>query len=531
MINLETKVIMPKDIDIAARTLKEGGLVVFPTETVYGLGANALDADAVSKIFEAKGRPADNPLIVHISDYDMLSGLALEIPDKAKTLMENFWPGPLTVILKASDKIPRGVTAGLDTVGIRMPSNAVARELIAKAGVPVAAPSANLSGKPSPTTFEHVYEDMNGRVPVIINGGNCDVGVESTVIDLSGDGAIIYRPGGVTEKQISKLIGEVKTVASVGKDEKVKSPGLKYKHYSPDAEVIVLSGSVEEVEECVKLASKERKVGLLAFDQIEEAVLKDLDTDVCIISMGDMRAAEEAARNLFKALREMDLNGVGIIFAPEIPDSGLWAAVRNRLYRAAGGRVIKASEYIREMNEENAKRGDTNTEAEKAPEAEKAAKAEKSVNSILFVCTGNTCRSPMAEGILRAMAKGTDFKTSSAGLFAGGEPVSKNAVLVMNEIGIDISGHVSRQLTRDMLKEFDLVLTMSESHKNAIVSAFPEYKDKTFTLPEYAGESGGEIPDPFGGDIETYRKCRDSIRKYVNMDVAALHRRDLGGEE
>ena len=189
------------------------------------------------------------------------------------------------------------------------------------------------------------------------------------------------------------MIGEVKTVASVGKDEKVKSPGLKYKHYSPDAEVIVLSGSVEEVEECVKLASKERKVGLLAFDQIEEAVLKDLDTDVCIISMGDMRAAEEAARNLFKALREMDLNGVGIIFAPEIPDSGLWAAVRNRLYRAAGGRVIKASEYIREMNEENAKRGDTNTEAEKAPEAEKAAKAEKSVNSILFVCTGNTCRS------------------------------------------------------------------------------------------------------------------------------------------
>lgn len=527
MINLETKVIMPKDIDIAARTLKDGGLVVFPTETVYGLGANALDAEAVSKIFEAKGRPADNPLIVHISDYEMLSGLALEIPDKAKTLMENFWPGPLTVILKASDKIPRGVTAGLDTVGIRMPSNAVARELIAKAGVPVAAPSANLSGKPSPTTFEHVYEDMNGRVPVIINGGNCDVGVESTVIDLSGDGATIYRPGGVTEKQISELIGEVKTVASVGKDEKVKSPGLKYKHYSPDAEVIVLSGSVEEVEECVKLASKERKVGLLAFDQIEEAVLKDLDPDVCIISMGDMRAAEEAARNLFKALREMDLNGVGIIFAPEIPDSGLWAAVRNRLYRAAGGRVIKASEYIREMNEENAKRCDTNIEAK----ASKAVETEQSVNSILFVCTGNTCRSPMAEGILRAMAKGTDFKTSSAGLFAGGEPVSKNAVLVMNEIGIDISGHVSRQLTRDMLKEFDLVLTMSESHKNAIVSAFPEYKDKTFTLPEYAGESGGEIPDPFGGDIETYRKCRDSIRKYVNMDVAALHRRDLGGEE
>lgn len=528
MINLETKVIMPKDIDIAARTLKDGGLVVFPTETVYGLGANALDAEAVSKIFEAKGRPADNPLIVHISDYDMLSGLALEIPDKAKILMDNFWPGPLTVILKASEKIPREVTAGLDTVGIRMPSNAVARELIAKAGVPVAAPSANLSGKPSPTTFEHVYEDMNGRVPVIINGGNCDVGVESTVIDLSGDAAIIYRPGGVTEKQISKLIGEVKTVASVGKDEKVKSPGLKYKHYSPDAEVIVLSGSVEEVEECVKLASKERKVGLLAFDQIEEAVLKDLDTDVCIISMGDMRAAEEAARNLFKALREMDLNGVGIIFAPEIPDSGLWAAVRNRLYRAAGGRVIKASEYIREMNEENAKRDDSNNEAEKAS---KTAEAEKSVNSILFVCTGNTCRSPMAEGILRAAAKGTSFKTSSAGLFAGGEPVSKNAVLVMNEIGIDISGHVSRQLTRDMLEEFDLVLTMSESHKNAIVSAFPEYKDKTFTLPEYAGESGGEIPDPFGGDVETYRKCRDSIGKYVNTGVVPKLRINSGGGE
>lgn len=522
MINLETKVIMPKDIDIAARTLKEGGLVVFPTETVYGLGANALDADAVSKIFEAKGRPADNPLIVHISDYDMLSGLALEIPDKAKILMDNFWPGPLTVILKASDKIPRGVTAGLDTVGVRMPSNAVARELIAKAGVPVAAPSANLSGKPSPTTFEHVYEDMNGRVPVIINGGRCDVGVESTVIDLSGDAATIYRPGGVTEKQISELIGEVKTVTSVGEGEKVKSPGLKYKHYSPDAEVIVLSGSVEEVEECVKLASKDQKVGLLAFDQIEEAVLKDLDPDVCIISMGDMRAAEEAARNLFKALREMDLNGAGIIFAPEIPNSGLWAAVRNRLYRAAGGRVIEASEYIRRKKEQNAK-PDTSDGG--------AAKPKSSVGSILFVCTGNTCRSPMAEGILRAMAKGTDFKTSSAGLFAGGEPVSKNAVLVMNEIGIDISGHVSRQLTRDMLKEFDLVLTMSESHKNAIVSAFPEYKDKTFTLPEYAGESGGEIPDPFGGDIETYRKCRDSIRKYVNMDVAALHRRDLGGEE
>ena len=243
---MKTLLLNKNEIDIAADIIKNGGIVAMPTETVYGLAADALNGEAVAKIFKAKGRPMDNPLIVHISDIKQIDMLVSEFPDKAKKLAEKFWPGPLTIVLPKSDIIPDEVSAGLSTVAIRFPSHPVAHELIAKSS-PIAAPSANLSGSPSPTTVRHVLADMDGRIDAIVDGGDCEVGVESTVITLAEDVPTLLRPGGVTLEQLRAEIGEVKVhpavLKSLGKGMKASSPGMKYKHYSPKAEVILLRGS------------------------------------------------------------------------------------------------------------------------------------------------------------------------------------------------------------------------------------------------------------------------------------------------
>ncbi len=301
------------DIKRAASIIRSGGTVVFPTETVYGLGANALDGTAVSKIFKAKGRPGDNPLIVHIHNIAQADEVGADISKDAKKLMERFWPGPLTVIVKRKPCVPDQVTAGLDTVGIRMPSNETAAELLKEAGCPVAAPSANLSGKPSPTRFSHCVDDMNGRVDAIIDGGSCKVGVESTVIDMSGE-PVIYRPGDITAAQIEEVLGKkVKVAAEAGAD-KPKSPGLKYKHYSPEAQVIVLHGTVDEAAE--RINGDNRKRGVILFDEMIEPLKDKLNGEVKIISLACDGSPKSAAANLFAALREMDGAGVQVIFAP-----------------------------------------------------------------------------------------------------------------------------------------------------------------------------------------------------------------------
>ncbi len=339
-----------KDFDGAIRDgadeLKKGGLVVFPTETVYGLGANALLADAVKNIFIAKGRPQDNPLIVHIADIGQLDGIVMEISDAARALMKAFWPGPLSIIMKKTDVIPREVSAGLDTVAVRMPDNDIARGIIALSGVPVAAPSANTSGKPSPTLAMHAYEDLCGRVPLIIDGGSCRVGIESTVVDVTGDVPVVLRPGDVTPEQIAHVAGGVRIhpsiMGEVETGEVCASPGMKYKHYSPEAKVTVFTGGKKEVAKTVNTMyhngkAQGRKTAVLCLDDCAE-LYADIDN---IVFLGkDARDAEAA---LFRVLREMDdQNFEAVLFHAQEEKMGL--AVMNRIIRAAGHEIISAKE-------------------------------------------------------------------------------------------------------------------------------------------------------------------------------------------
>lgn len=333
-----------------AEVIRRGGLVCFPTETVYGLGASAFNSEAVNNIYKAKGRPADNPLIVHISDYDMLElvtdcdGQQREILNK---LADKFWPGPLTLIAHRDDAVPSNVSCGLDTVGIRFPSHKIAQALIEAAGVPIAAPSANLSGKPSPTRAAHVIEDMMGRVDIIIDGGNCDVGVESTVFDIAGEQMSILRPGAVTLEQISSVVAtadELDWMKPHGNDtEKPRSPGLKYRHYAPNATVQICDGNGENVAEYIKNeiinAKKQGKsCGVLATD---ESICYYKEVDVVVLSLGSLANSLQQASNLFHCLRRFDDLGVDVVFAEALPRGGAGDAVMNRLYRAAGGNIIK----------------------------------------------------------------------------------------------------------------------------------------------------------------------------------------------
>ena len=334
--NFDTR-LMPYDresVREAAELLERSELVAIPTETVYGLAANALNENAVKKIFLAKGRPQDNPLIVHISSMKMLPPLVREIPDIAKALAERFWGGPLTMIFPKSDKIPSVTSGGLDTVAVRMPSSEAAREIIRKCGFPLAAPSANLSGKPSPTTAQHVFEDMNGKIPLIIDGGECAVGVESTVICFKGDKIHILRPGGITAEMLSEF-GEVEVdkavMAQPEKNERVLSPGMKYRHYSPKADVYVANAHGRAFKEyCAKRARYENDLIALGADVAERGVFLDYGS-----------TPEIQAQRLFALLRRADDLGAKTVLVEMPEQSGMGLAVYNRLLRAAGFKIIE----------------------------------------------------------------------------------------------------------------------------------------------------------------------------------------------
>lgn len=321
-----------ENIAKAADIIKNGGLVGMPTETVYGLAANALDENAVRSIFEAKGRPQDNPLIVHISDIEMLPMLVREIPQTAKALAERFWGGPLTMIFPKADIIPSVTSGGLDTVAVRMPQSEAARALIEAAGVPIAAPSANLSGSPSPTTAQHVYDDMNGRIPMIIDGGECSCGVESTVICFRNGGIHVLRPGGVTAEMLSQFADvtiDKAVCAKPAEDEKVLSPGMKYKHYSPKANVIIVDEHGKRFTDyCV-----EHSAG--------NTVALGIGVDKHGIFVDYGKTPELQAQRLFSLLRKADENGVNTVFVEMPSKDGVGLAVYNRLLRAAGFEVVK----------------------------------------------------------------------------------------------------------------------------------------------------------------------------------------------
>jgi len=305
----------------AAEIIKNGGLVAFPTETVYGLGANALDEAACAKIYAAKGRPSDNPLIMHISEDMTLDGIVQNISPEAAKLMEAFWPGSLTIIFQS---VPRGTFS--DTVGVRMPKNLVARLLIHYAGVPIAAPSANLSGRPSPTTAAHVLEDLDGKIDMILDGGPCEVGLESTVIDCSGGGTpTILRPGAVTREMIESVIGPVGMKLEVAADETPKSPGMKYRHYAPKAKVTVVTGEAAKIKR-----------------KLEELACASQGKKVRIVTVEDMGGSYEAiAANLFDMLRMCDEIGLDEVFVEGVTEEGLGVAIMNRLKKAASYNVLK----------------------------------------------------------------------------------------------------------------------------------------------------------------------------------------------
>lgn len=416
------------ELEFAAETLRSGGLVALPTETVYGLGANALDGAAVLRIFAAKGRPADNPLIVHIAEIQELDGLVTEVSDKARCLMAAFWPGPLTLVMRRTSNVPDAVTAGLDTVGVRMPAHPVALALIRAAGVPIAAPSANRSGKPSPTLALHVAEDMDGRIDIIVDGGACAVGLESTVVDVTVDPPMILRPGGVTREMMEQVVGLVEVdpalrtaglgdlnpalcaadqrdvnlasntdvhgdvnpamsatdqaelnpdedgpvdrmhsddVALFGPDGNLaltnsshsittapRSPGMKYRHYAPEAHMTVFCGSTEAmalaIAEAIEAAkSSGQRVGVLCSEEMKSALhaINRAEMPDILLIAGLARQPETYAAGIFQALRAFDSNGrigntVDVIFAEGMTDAGIGHAVMNRLGKASGGRVV-----------------------------------------------------------------------------------------------------------------------------------------------------------------------------------------------
>lgn len=331
-----TRILTSSELSVAINLLRQGECVAFPTETVYGLGANAMDEDAVAKIYLAKGRPRDNPLIVHCHDQEQAKGIVLEWPLEAQILMDRFWPGPLTLVLPKRGLIPAAVTAGLATVAVRVPNHPLALELIRAAELPLAAPSANLSGRPSPTKVEHVWKDLAGRIPAIVDGGNTGWGVESTVLDCTMRPFRLLRPGGVTLEELRELVAVQESFGSV---EKPASPGMKYKHYSPMARVILIVG--QEIhntmtEQARSYGNRGKKVAIMAWEEFRGDY-----PDVVFLTLGNTGDYRTAAASIYRLLRQADDLDCDVILIHGISTQSLGLAIMNRLQKAAGSNIIE----------------------------------------------------------------------------------------------------------------------------------------------------------------------------------------------
>ena len=327
----------------AGEIIRNGGLVAFPTETVYGLGGDALNPESSRKIYAAKGRPSDNPLIVHIADMEHLGRITKQIPKEAYKLAEHFWPGPLTMILPKSDEVPTQTTGGLDTVAVRMPSHPVAMAFIKEAGGYIAAPSANLSGKPSPTLAKYVAQDMDGRINMIIDGDGVEIGLESTIVDLTGEKPMILRPGYITEEMLNEVLGQVEidqTILSADSKQRPKAPGMKYRHYAPKGELTIVEGDPDKVasyinEQTALHMAKGEKTGVIGTSDMADSYRAD-----SVKIAGDRDDEEAIARQLYTFLREFDDENIEYMYSESFDATGMGQAVMNRLLKAAGPKVI-----------------------------------------------------------------------------------------------------------------------------------------------------------------------------------------------
>lgn len=481
----------------AGEILRQGGLVAFPTETVYGLGANALDEEAARKTYEAKGRPSDNPLIVHIADVKELDAIVCKVPAKAKRVIAQFWPGPLTLIFEKSDKVPYGTTGGLQTVAVRMPVNEIARQLIREGGGYISAPSANTSGRPSPTSAEHVAEDLSGKIEMILDGGSVEIGVESTILDMTVEPPMILRPGAITKEMLEEVIGEVtidQAILSDDASEAPKAPGMKYRHYAPKAPLVIVEGSPEDSVKAIRQLAHEQSrlgkcVGIIATNETESLYTKGL-----IKSIGTREDESSIAHNLYRVLREFDEEDVWCIYSEAFASEGIGNAIMNRLLKASGQHKIQAGDVL----------------------------ALQKYRKVLFVSNGDTCRGPMAAELLRQQELKQEYHIGSRGmvvLFA--EPANQKAEAIMRSQQMTLVSHESTQFAEGDLEDDTLVLTFEESQKWKIVSDYENVKN-VYTLGEYI-EDDRSIPSALGQPLVVYGEHFELLREMIKKLATKLN--------
>ena len=481
----------------AGDILKKGGLVAFPTETVYGLGADALQEEAAKKTYEAKGRPSDNPLIVHIADYEDLKKIAVNIPAETDALAAHFWPGPLTMIFEKSDIVPYGTTGGLDTVAVRMPSDPVAAELIRAAGGFVSAPSANTSGRPSPTTAEHVLEDLGGKIDMVIEGGSVEIGLESTILDMTVEPPMILRPGAITADMFEEVIGPVsvdETILGSESKKPPKAPGMKYRHYAPKARLAIVEGDLREeilaIRQLAYAASREgKKVGIIATDETLPFYKYGLVKDI-----GTRENEKTIARNLYRILREFDEEDVDTIYSESFAMQGIGKAIMNRLEKAAGHLRISAAAVVKEQR----------------------------YRRIIFVSSADSARGPMAAELLRQEDLEQEYVIDSMGIVVlFPEPANQKAEAIMKSAGMTLAQHTSRQFNDENLQDDVLILAINEAAKSKLLA---EYQNavNVYTINEFA-EDETEIPDPYGKPLTAYGECYEVLKVLVGKVAEKLN--------
>lgn len=481
----------------AGEVLRSGGLVAFPTETVYGLGANALDERAAERTYAAKGRPSDNPLIVHIADAEALESIVRNVPEKAYAVIERFWPGPLTLIFEKDEKVPYGTTGGLDTVAVRMPVNEIARQLIRAGGGYVSAPSANTSGRPSPTSAQHVADDLDGKIEMILDGGNVEIGVESSILDMTVEPPMILRPGAITKEMLEEVIGEVSVDHALLDDnasEAPKAPGMKYRHYAPKAQLILVEGEPEEAVKAIRQIAYEQtrlgyQVGIIATNETVDSY-----TTGVVKNIGTRNSESSIAKNLYRVLREFDEEEVSYIYSESFGKDGLGDAIMNRLEKAAGHHTIQATDITRLQK----------------------------YRRILFVSKSDSCRGPMAAELLLHEELAKEYKIGSRGLVVlFPEPANPKAEAIMRSHQMTLEKHEATQLMEEDLDGDTLILALEESYKWKIVSDYANVKN-VYTLGEFVDDER-EVPSAHGQPLVSYGENFELLRELVGKLARKLN--------